>query len=223
MASGAPTARWAKGWACHRSNAARAAWRRCWWASSSTWLLRRASLLQTPDVVVPGQLVDELRALDEAPHLEHEQPGQLLVSQQHADRLVLLHDRFELADRGRVVDHHLRAHRHWKLDDLPEVRGCAGEEGKAPGLAPVESGPHVGLDLGQVVVHRSVPVGPLSRFSEHGVELVLDVLVAGQSAPVHVQVTRRDRSGIPSDPCELTDGGFGKDGHSTSTSRIRRS
>ena len=37
MASGAPIARWWKPRACHRSKAARAAFRRCWWASSSRW------------------------------------------------------------------------------------------------------------------------------------------------------------------------------------------
>jgi hypothetical protein len=62
-------------------------------------------------------------------------------------------------------------------------------------------------------------VGSLARAPEHEVELVLDVLVADQAATVDVEVARRDRSGLSPDPCELTDGGFVEDGHSTSRSR----
>ena len=57
------------------------------------------------------------------------------------------------------------------------------------------------------------------RVAQHAVELVLDVLVAHQAPPVDVEVARRDRGAVPSDPCELPDGGFGDDGHSTSRSR----
>ena len=63
---------------------------------------------------------------------------------------------------------------------------------------------------------------PLARWralAQHAVELVLDVLVAHQPPAVDVEVARGDRSDVPSDPCELPDGGFGDDGHSTSRSR----
>jgi hypothetical protein len=103
MASGAPIARWWKPLACQSSNAARAACRRCWWASSSTC----APLARAAHVVVPRQLVDELGPLHELAELEHEQTGALAVRQQDADGLVLLDDRLERPDGRRVVDHHL--------------------------------------------------------------------------------------------------------------------
>ena len=117
---------------CQRSNAARAALRRCWWASSSRWCCRRAPLALAAAVVVARQLVEELGAVDQQAELEHEELGPLLVGEQHADGLVLLHHRLELADRGRVVDHEARAHRLGQLDHLPEVGGGAGEDRQAP-------------------------------------------------------------------------------------------
>jgi len=179
-------------------------------------VLGRAPLAQTTEVVVAGQLVDELGALHEAAQREHEQPRSLLVGEQHADGLVLLHHGLELTHRRRVVDHDLRAHRHGQLDHLPEVGRRAREDRQAARLAAVEPGAHERLDLAEVVVHGSMAVRSLSSPPEHPVELVLDILVTDQASPVHVEVARRDRCDISPDPCKLSDGGFGEDGHSTS-------
>jgi hypothetical protein len=179
-------------------------------------VLRRAALAQATQVVVARQLVDQLGALDQAAQREDEQSCSLLVGEQHADGLVLLHDRLELAHRGCVVDHHLRADRDGQLDHLPEVGRRAREDRQAAGLAAVDPSAHERLDLAEVVVHGPMAVGSLSSPPEHPVELVLDVLMADQASPVHVEVARRDRCDISPDPCKLSDGGFGEDGHSTS-------
>ena len=55
-------------------------------------------------VVVAGQLLEQLGALDQLAELEHEHAGPLAVGEQHADGLVLAEHRLELADRGHVVD-----------------------------------------------------------------------------------------------------------------------
>jgi hypothetical protein len=87
-------------------------------------------------------------------------------------------------------------------------------------VAAVDPTADVGLDLAQVVVHRPVPVRSLARVTKHEIELLLHVLVPDQAPPVDVEVARRDRSDISPDPCELTDGGFGENGHCTSRSRF---
>ena len=98
-------------------------------------------------------------------------------------------------------------------------RRRAGEDRQPAGLVAVEAALHERLDAPEVVVDRPVAVGAAAGAPQHAIELVLDVLVAGQSPAVDVQVTGGDRSDVASDPCELPDGGFGDDGHSTSRSR----
>jgi hypothetical protein len=181
----------------------------------------RAPLALAAGVDVARQLVDQLGPVDEQPALEHEEPGVLLVGEQHPDRLVLLDHRLQLAHRRRVVDDELRAHRHRELDHLPQVAGRAGEEGQAARRPPVEPSVHVGLDPAEVLVHRPVAVGALAPAPQHRLELLLDVLVADQPTSVHVQIARRDRCRLPSEPCEVPDGGFGEDGHNTSRSSGR--
>jgi hypothetical protein len=56
-----------------------------------------AALALAAVVVLAGQLVEQLGALDEQALLEDEEPSQLPVGQDDADRLVLLHHRLELA------------------------------------------------------------------------------------------------------------------------------
>ena len=178
----------------------------------------RAPLALTARVPVARQLVDQLGALDHDPLLEHEEPGPLAIGEQDADRLVLAQHGLELADRGRVVDDDLRAHRDGQLDDLPEVARRAGEDGQAAGGLAVDAPADVRLDALEVVVDGAVAVGPLARVPEHRVELVLDVLVADQATSVDVEVARGDRRLVPPDPRELPDGVFGDEGHSTSRS-----
>ena len=180
---------------------------------------RRASLALAAAVVVARELVDELRPVDQPAELEDVELRPLAVGQQHAHRLVLLHHRLELADGGRVVDHEARPHGLRELDHLPELRRGAREDREPARLAPIDAAAHERLDATQVVVHGSMAVGARPRASQHAFELVLDVLVAGQPPAVDIQVTGCDRGDVAPDPCELPDGGFGDDGHSTSRSR----
>ena len=156
-----------------------------------------AALALAAGVPVARQLVDQLGALDDDTLVEHEEPGPLAVGEEHTDRLVLAQHGLELADGGCVVDHDLGAHGHRELDDLPEVARRAGEDGQAAGGLAVDPAAHVRLDPLQVVVDGAVAVGPLARIPEHGVELVLDVLVADEPTSVDVEVARGDRRLVP--------------------------
>ena len=98
-------------------------------------------------------------------------------------------------------------------------RRRAGEDRQPTRLVAVEATLHERFDAPEVVVDGPVAVGAAAGASQHAVELVLDILVTRQSPSVDVQVTGGDRSDVASDPCELPDGGFGDDGHSTSRSR----
>ncbi len=178
-----------------------------------------AALALAAAVVVARELVDELGAVDEAAELEHVELRPLPVRQQHANRLVLLHHGLELAHRRRVVDHQARPNWLRELDHLPDVRRRAGEDGQPTCLVAIEAPLHERLDASEVVVDGPVSVGAAASAPQHPIELVLDILATGQSPAVDVQITGGDRSDVSSDPCELPDGGFGDDGHSTSRSR----
>ena len=67
-----------------------AAWRRCWCGQPSTWCWTLVLRDRPVVVVVTGQLVEPLRALDQLAELEHEHAGPLPVGQQHAEALVLV-------------------------------------------------------------------------------------------------------------------------------------
>ncbi len=179
---------------------------------------RRAALPFTPAVVVARELVEQLRAIDQQPELEDVELGPLLVGQQDADRLVLLQHRLELTHRRRVVDDHARPHRLGKLDHLPQVGGGTGEDRQPPRRTPIDAAPHEGLDASQVVVHGPVAVRSLLGAAHHHIQLVLHILATHEPAPIDVQVAAGDRRAA-SYPCELPDGGFADDGHSTSRSR----
>src|SRR3546814_17941569 len=69
----------------------------------------RAPLPHAADVVVARELVDQLGALHELTELEDEEPGDLPVGEQDADRLVLLQDRLELSDGRSGVDDEVRS------------------------------------------------------------------------------------------------------------------
>ena len=83
---------------------------------------------------------------------------------------------------------------------------------------PIDAALHEGLDASQVVVHGPVTVRSLLGAAHHHIQLVLDILATHEPAPIDVQVAAGDRRAA-SYPCELPDGGFADDGHSTSRSR----
>ena len=90
-------------------------------------------------VDVPQQVVDQLGVVDQLPDLEHEHAGPLPVDQQHADRLVVVQSRLQLADGRGVIDDELAPHRHRQGEDRPEAVGRTGEHGHAAGPGPVEA------------------------------------------------------------------------------------
>jgi hypothetical protein len=72
-------------------------------------------------VVVTGQLLEELRMLDQLAELEDEDPRVLLVDQEHTDRLGVLQQELELVDRGSMADQHLVPDGHRQLDHLEQL------------------------------------------------------------------------------------------------------
>ena len=114
-----------------------------------------------------------------------------------------------------LIDHP-GADRHRQLDHLPQVVGRAGEDGQAPDAGPVEAAADVLLDAPQVGAAPTARRRPRLRTLQQDVDLVLEVLVAGQPAAVDVEVARRDRRPLPLDRCQLPDRGLGDGRHGAS-------
>ena len=167
-------------------------------------------------VVVARPLVEQLRVVHQLAEVEHQDAGSLAVGQQHGESVEALRHRLELADRGRVVDHHPAAHRDRQRDHLPEVMGRAGEDGQPAGGGPVDAAAHVVLDALEVACHRGRAVRPGSGRSQDPLELVLAVGPATQTPPVHIEVATGHRGVLPPEPGQLTNGSFGDHGHSAS-------
>ena len=180
----------------------------------------RAPLPLAAAVVVARELVEELRPVDQPPELEHVQLRPLLVGQQHADGLVLLHHRLELAHRRGVVDDQAGCARA-SGSSMTSQRSVAAQAKKAsPRVARRSNPPFTNASIRRrSSCTERWPLARCAGLPQHAVELVLDVLVPHESPSVDVEVARGDRSDLASDPCELPDGGFGDDGHSTSRSR----
>jgi hypothetical protein len=172
-----------------------------------------APVALAPGTGVPGDGLEQLGPVDQLAQLEDEHAGPLAVGQQDTDRLVLPQHRLELADRRHVVDHHPGRDRDRQLDDLPEAVGGAGEDGQPPGAGPIDAAPDQPLDLRQVGLHRCLPVRPRPRPFEDHLDLVFEVLVAGDAPAVDVEVAGRDRRPFPLHGGQLPDPSFGDDRH----------
>jgi hypothetical protein len=172
-----------------------------------------APVALAPGAGVAGDGLEHLRPIDQLAQLEHEHAGPLAVGQEDSDGLVLAQDRLELADRRDVVDHHPGRHGHRQLDDLPQSVGGAGEDRQAPRARPVDAAADQPLDLRQVGLHRCLPVRPRPGPLQDHLDLVLEVLVAGDPSAVDVEVTGRDRCPLPLHRSQLPDPSFGDDRH----------
>ena len=75
----------------------------------------------------------ELFLVDDLVDLEDQHPGSLAGQEQHPEAAEGLQRGPQLADRRRVVDDELVAHRHRQVHDPPQVGGRAGEDGEATG------------------------------------------------------------------------------------------
>ena len=159
--------------------------------------LARLEALAAVVVALAGQLVEPLAVLDELTELEHEHAGPLTIGEQHADALVLLEQRLQLAHARHRLDHELAGDPHGQLVDLPEPAGRAREHGQ-PARAATRHASHVLLHAVDVLAHRErrVAAGAAVQAGrpDELAQLPLHLTVGRQPPTVHVEVAAGDRN-----------------------------
>ena len=171
----------------------------------------------TDRVVLARLGLEQLGMVDQLAELEDEHPRPLLVDEQHTEAVEFLHERFELTDRRRAVDHHTARHRHRQRNHLEQVTGRTREDREPTRLRSIESVAHVPLDLREVRRGR-VAASVAAHGPQEVIELGLDVLATHMTTSVHIEITGDDGGPATSETGQLADGVLCDRGHSTSLS-----